>query len=345
LFFQSNFLRGGLLAGLLGGLATSFAAAGIELEKPEITIAVGGKGLFYYLPLTIAEQRGYFKAEGLTAEIVDFPGGAKSLQALVGGSADFAAGSFEHVVNMQAKGQAIQAVALMARYPAMVLALKPTLAARYRGPADLRGLKIGITAPGSSTHMFLNNVLARGAVKPQEVSVIGIGAGAGAVAAMRHGEIDAIAHLDPVIHQLEIAGDVQVIVDTRTEEGARQIYGGPYHAACLYAKTRFLHDNPRTAQAVVNAQVRALRWLARASPEEITAAVPPAYWGGDRAGYQAALIKNLSALSPDGALSQIGAENVLKALQTFEPFIANANIDLSKSINRKFVDQARRQTP
>ena len=45
------------------------------LEKPKITIAVGGKNLFYYLPLTIAEKRGYFKDEGLTVEIVDFPGG------------------------------------------------------------------------------------------------------------------------------------------------------------------------------------------------------------------------------------------------------------------------------
>ena len=55
------------------------------LEKPRITIAVGGKNLFYYLPLTIAERRGYFKDEGLDVTIVDFPGGAKALQAMVGG--------------------------------------------------------------------------------------------------------------------------------------------------------------------------------------------------------------------------------------------------------------------
>jgi len=34
-------------------------------EKKKITIAVGGKNLFYYLPLTIAERQGYFKEEGL----------------------------------------------------------------------------------------------------------------------------------------------------------------------------------------------------------------------------------------------------------------------------------------
>ena len=82
------------------------------LEKPKITIAVGGKNLFYYLPLTIAERRGYFKDEGLTVEIVDFPGGAKALQAMVGSSADIVSGAYEHTINMQAKGINIVGIAL-----------------------------------------------------------------------------------------------------------------------------------------------------------------------------------------------------------------------------------------
>ncbi|MEO7150252.1 MAG: ABC transporter substrate-binding protein, partial [Burkholderiaceae bacterium] len=43
-----------------------------SLEKPKLTIAVGGKNLLYYLPLTIAESLGYFKAEGLDVTIADF---------------------------------------------------------------------------------------------------------------------------------------------------------------------------------------------------------------------------------------------------------------------------------
>ncbi|MES8287120.1 ABC transporter substrate-binding protein, partial [Cutibacterium acnes] len=76
------------------------------------TIAVGGKNLFYYLPLTIAEQLGYFKAEGLDVTIVDFAGGARALQAVVGGSADVVSGAFEHTVNMQFKGQPMRAFVL-----------------------------------------------------------------------------------------------------------------------------------------------------------------------------------------------------------------------------------------
>ena len=56
-------------------LLCSGSAALAAPEQPAVTLAVGGKNLFYYLPLTVAEQLGYFKEAGLTLEIVDFPGG------------------------------------------------------------------------------------------------------------------------------------------------------------------------------------------------------------------------------------------------------------------------------
>src|ERR1700731_1417838 len=66
---------------LLGYLPFNNPLFAQTLEKPRVSIAVGGKNLFYYLPLTIAEQLGYFKDEGLQVEISDFAGGAKALQA------------------------------------------------------------------------------------------------------------------------------------------------------------------------------------------------------------------------------------------------------------------------
>lgn len=315
-------------------------APAAELEQTGLTLAVGGKGLFYYLPLTLAERLGYFKDEGLTVEVVDFPGGAKSLQALMGDSAQFAAGSFEHVLHMQAKGQDVQAVTLLARYPAMVLALATPVAARFKSFEDLRGLKIGVTAPGSSTHLFLNTLLNQHGIPASEVAVIGVGAGAGAVAAIRHGGLDGIVHLDPVIYQLERAGEVKAIVDTRTEAGAKAVYGGTYHASCLYAKAAFLKAHPHTAQAVVNAQVRALRWLARASLQEIVDTVPEAYLGGDRAAYAAALQQNLAIMSPDGLLDPAGAEHVQQALMAMEPAYRAAPADLSAAIDNRYVERA-----
>ncbi|MBC8119909.1 MAG: ABC transporter substrate-binding protein, partial [Burkholderiaceae bacterium] len=89
-------------------------------ERKKVTIAVGGKNLLYYLPLTIAEQNKFFEAEGLEVTIVDFAGGARALQAVVGGSADVVSGAFEHNINMQAKGQPMRAFVLQGRAPQIV---------------------------------------------------------------------------------------------------------------------------------------------------------------------------------------------------------------------------------
>src|SRR3954465_11602851 len=93
-----------LLTASATALALPMVASGQAPEKPKLTIAVGGKNLLYYLPLTIAESLGYFKAEGLDVTIAEFAGGSKALEAVVGGSADVVSGAFEHTLIMQPKG-------------------------------------------------------------------------------------------------------------------------------------------------------------------------------------------------------------------------------------------------
>src|SRR3954468_19094739 len=230
--------------------AVAATASAQAPEKKKVTIAVGGKSLFYYLPLTVAERKGFFKDEGLEVEIPDFPGGARALQALVGGSADLVSGAYEHTINMAAKKQPIKAVVLQAKYSSIVLLLPRDKAAKYQGPKDLKGLKIGVTAPGSSTNMFVNNLLAKGGLKPTDVSIVGVGAGSGAVAAMEKGEIDALSNLDPVITQLESTGKFTAVADSRTEKGMNDLYGGDYHASVIYVNEDYVRKYPNTVQAV-----------------------------------------------------------------------------------------------
>jgi sulfonate transport system substrate-binding protein len=321
------------------GMAAGNVAAQ-ALEKPKITLAVGGKNLFYYLPLTIAERRGYFKDEGLTVEIVDFPGGAKALQAMVGGSADVVSGAYEHTINMQAKGINIVAIALEGRYSGIVLGVRKDKVSQYKSPKDLKGWKIGVTAPGSSTNMMVSSLLARDGLKPDAVSIIGVGTTAGAVAAMRKGEIDAISNLDPVIARLEAGGDIVTVVDTRTAKGMKEVYGGAYHAGCIYAPADWVKKYPNTAQAVVNAMVRAVVWLQKARPDEVVATVPAEYYGDDPTMYKVALLKNMEGYSTDGLFTAQGAQNVFKVLNSFEPTVQAAKIDLAKTYDNSFAQKA-----
>ncbi len=334
-----------MLKTLFAAALCTMVAAGAMAQAPEkkkITIAVGGKNLFYYLPLSVAERKGYFKEEGLEVEIPDFAGGAKALQALVGGSADMVSGAYEHTINMAAKKQPIKAVVLQAKYSSIVLLLPKDKAARYKGPADLKGLKVGVTAPGSSTNMFVNNILAKGGLKPTDIAVVGVGAGSGAVAAMEKGEIDAMSNLDPVITQLEATGKYVAVADSRTEKGMNEIYGGDYHASVIYITEEFIKKNPNTVQAVVNAMVRANRWIAKATPQEIVDLMPDAYKAGNPSLYKAGLLKNMIGYSEDGQMSMKAAQNVYKVLKQFEPSVIAAGnaIKLENTFDNSFASKA-----
>ena len=243
------------------GLGVAPFARAQALEKPKLTIAVGGKNLLYYLPLTIAEGQGYFKAEGLDITVADFAGGSRALQALVGGSADVVSGAFEHTINMQVKGQRLRAFALQGRAPQIVLGINPKTMPNFKSVAELKGKKLGVTAPGSSTNVLANFVLAKVGLKPGDVSIIGVGTGSGAVAAMRTGQIDAISNLDPVITLLTRSGDLKIVSDTRIVAEADRVFGGPMPAGCLYTQQSFLDKYPQTAQSLANALVRADKWI------------------------------------------------------------------------------------
>jgi len=314
-------------------------AAAQAPEKPKLAIGVGGKSLFYYLPLTIAERQGYFKAEGLEIEILDFPGGARALQALVGGSVDLVSGAYEHTITQQPKGNAIEALVIQGKYAGIVLGMPKAKAAAYKSPADLKGLKIGVTAPGSSTNMFVNILLAKQGLKPDDAAYIGVGATAGAVAIMKRGEIDAISNLDPVVSMLEADGTIVAVVDTRTAKGMQDVYNGAYAAGSIYAPADFAKKYPNTAQAVVNAIVRALRFIQASTPDQIVAAVPPEYYT-DKALYKAALVKNLEGFKHDGIILPGASDNVYRDLKTFDPGLQNATVDLGKTVNMQFAQKA-----
>src|SRR6266511_3896653 len=253
-------------------------------RKYRVRPAVGGKPALFYLPLTVTERLGYFRDAGLDVEISDFPGGARALQALIGGSADVVTGAFDHTIQMQAKGQPIVAVVQLGQFPGYVLGVLTAKAQSYRSPADLKGMKIGVTAPGSSTHFMVQHLLVKHGLK-------------------------------------------------------REVFGGAYPAAVLYAPRSFIHEKPRTTQALVNAFVRGLRWIAGRSAEEVAAMMPGDYALGNKAIYEQSIKTSLPMYSRDGRFSGDAAETAYAVLKAFDPDVGAAKIDLSTTFTNAFVEK------
>jgi NitT/TauT family transport system substrate-binding protein len=329
------------MRGIIGiALACSVVAAQAQIEKRDVHIAVGGKVALYYLPLTITERLGYFKDEGLNVRISDFAGGTRSLEAVVGGSADVVSGSYEHTINMQSKKINFQAFVLAGAAPQITVAISSKLAANYKSPKDLKGLKVGVSAPGSSTNMVVNYLLSKGGLKPTDVSIIGIGAGANVIAAVDQGRVDVISQTDPAVTILEKDGKVKVIAETRTPEGTAQLFGGPMPAASLYAPVEFIRKNPNTVQALTNATVRALIWMQEATPQQILATVPEEYTLGNKAMYLFAYNNVKTAYSRDGLFSEAGAKTTLKAIASFNPAVKPETVNLAETYTNEFVKKA-----
>jgi NitT/TauT family transport system substrate-binding protein len=311
------------------------------LEKVKISISVGGKGAFYALPLTIAEQLGFFTAEGLDVTVTDFPGGIPALRSVQNGEGDVVSGAFEHTITLQGKKQFFQAFVLQGRAPQIALGVSRKTLPAYRGPVDLRGKKIGVSAPGSSTNMVASLMLSRYGIKPGEVTFVGVGTGASALAAIRSGQIDILSSSDPVITMLEQRGEILVIADTRTLKGAVDVFGGAMPAGCLYAPAAFLEKNPNTAQALANAIVHSLKWLQTAGPSDLIKTVPEAYLLGDRGLYLASFDKVREAIALDGLITEDGAKVALKALTSFESALRTQKIDLTKTFTNEFAKRAK----
>lgn len=310
-------------------------------EKTRVWIAVGGKASFNYMPLTIAEQLGYFKAEGLDVEISDFAGGARAMQAVTSGAADVVSGAYENTIQLQSKGQIFQAFVLQGRAPQIALGVSTRTMPGYKGLADLKGKKIGVSAPGSSTNMMASLLLARAGIKPGDVSFVGVGTAAGALAAVRAGQIDALSNTDPVMTILEQKGDLKIISDTRTLRGTAEVFGGPMPAACLYAPVEFIQKHPNTVQALTHAIVHGLKWLQTAGPSDIIKTVPENHLLGDRALYLASFNKIREALSIDGILPEEGAKTALRALTSFDPAIKAEKIELARTYTNQFARKAK----
>src|ERR1700692_2238079 len=303
----------GTIFGRLGAtLLALFLMSGLAPAQSKITIAVGGGSCLCYLPTVLAKQLGEFDKAGLAVELVDLKGGSDALRAVLGGSADVVSGYFDHCINLAAKKQELVAFVVYDRYPGEVLVVSPAHTGEIKTIKDLAGKKVGVTAPGSSTDFFLKYLLRKNGLDPSGTSVIGVGVGATAIAAMEQGQIDAAVMLDPSVSVLQASHpDLRILSDTRTQKDTLDVFGGEYPGGALYSTTAWVASHEKEVQALTNAILNTLAWIHSHSPEEIMAQMPEEMVGKNKELYLAALKNTIPMYSETGKMDPKGAEAVV----------------------------------
>jgi NitT/TauT family transport system substrate-binding protein len=311
-------------------------------DGDNLTIMVGGIDKVIYLPAKLTEQLGYFKEQGLKVKLLTEPAGAQAENVLISGDVQGVVGFYDHTVDLQTKGKCVQSVVQLADVPGEAEVVGTRKAAQITSPTAFKGLKLGVTSPGSSTDFLTQYLATQHGVPTSAYTTVKAGAGQTFIAALDNGGIDAGMTTDPTVAQLTSTGKAKILLDMRTEAGSKAALGGLYPSSSLYMNCDFVKTHKAAVQKLANALVKTLGWIKAHQPAEIAAKMPADYAGGNPKLYEQAVADSIGMFNADGVMPADGAKNVLNVLARFSPNVKGKqnDIDLSKTYTTEFASKA-----
>ena len=181
------------MARTLFGVVIALLFTSIDAYAAEkIRISVSGGYNMIFLPAGVAQRKGFFKDEGLDADIVVM-GAAPSIAALSNGDIDFTLLTGT-VIRAAIRGLPVRLVAgLMTSSPHVLLARGD-----IKSIKDLSGKKIGLAGFGDATQVLARIILARNGVDPdKEVQFVPLGPDSGRFAGLQQKLADAVVTSPP----------------------------------------------------------------------------------------------------------------------------------------------------
>jgi NitT/TauT family transport system substrate-binding protein len=181
------------MARILLSLFIALCFGSIDAQAVEkIRISVSGGYNMIFLPSGVAQHRGFFKDEGLDADIVVM-GAAASVAALTNGDIDFTLLTGT-VIRAAIRGLPVRLVAgLMTSSPHVLLA-RPEI----KSVKELTGKKVGLAAFGDATQVLARIILARNGVDPdKEIQFVPLGPDSGRFAGLQQKLADAVITSPP----------------------------------------------------------------------------------------------------------------------------------------------------
>jgi NitT/TauT family transport system substrate-binding protein len=325
-----------LLPALL--ILAGLASAGGALAQG---ITVGAASTTSDAPIYIADRKGFFRAEGLDVKVTNFRSASDMVAPLGAGQLDAGAGSAGAALyNAVARGIRIRIVADKASSPpgygaTKILVRKDLVESRrYKTPADLKGLRFAMNAPGVSNTSTLNTLLTSVGLRYSDVETVDLPFPDHAVA-LRNKSVEASASVEPGPAIAVKNGDAVVI------KSDDEILPNHQIAVLLYSED-FALKHRDEAIRFMRAYIRAVRFyngalkdgrLAGPNADEVIAILSEATPIKSRAIYQAI---TPTGMNPDG---RVNRESLAYDLAFYyEQGLIKGAIRLDDVLDASFVD-------
>lgn len=306
-----KFLIGALAAAAIGlGLSPAAQAQ----ENVRITQAVAS---FAFLPIDYAKASGIFEDEGLDVQQIATRGGGPDLTALISGDVQFNAAAGTYQIGAIAAGRDIVNVHNFYDRNLIGLVLSEEAVAESGVSADaplkerlaaLKGLRIGMTRPGSLTDKQVRHLLRQGGLTADDATIVAIGGPPNLISALDQGAIDGFAISVP---HYQIAakrhGAVIWVDNTRGDDPSVD----PFMMESILTTREYADAHPETVAAMVRAVDRAVEEIAASTPEEVRAVVQDSFSNVDPETMLIGIEAVQQALNPEGTVTLDMAENTM----------------------------------
>jgi NitT/TauT family transport system substrate-binding protein len=177
--------------------------------------------------LFAGKQLGFFKEQGVDLEIQTTPGTVAASGFIASGAMDVALGGLEALPGYVLQNVPMKAVYVYANRPLFSIGFLK--GSKVQKVADLKGTRIGVLSAGSGSIPVLQYMLKEAGLAMSDVTMVPLGLGPAAVAAIKKGEVDAVTYHDTAFPIFAASGAefTQIYASPKLQQGyaGQGIYG------------------------------------------------------------------------------------------------------------------------
>jgi len=253
-------------------LAACALPAWAQMEQTTLAIPVLS---LTFSPNYIAEEKGFWKEEGLDVKIQAIPG-VQATNAVLAGSVDFTNTASSAFLRANARGQKVVAIAnTLEKVQVEIVVSKAFLDKKGFDPnapiekraAFLKGARIAIDAPNSITHGYVKYAAKKGGIDPERDVTVSPMAPPAMLAAIRSGQVDGLSMSRPWASILRKEGIALTVASTPLGDFPEL---NPFNYNLIITKPGFCESKPSVCRKLINGFKKALAFM-HDKPEETAA--------------------------------------------------------------------------